>query len=208
VALAGKGALVKVTGASVAFSSETMITSDNLTYTLSSSLQNEPWDPTANITITTSSGGTVSGYTTNRLKGEITFSSSASRTLKASGEYRTLSTLAKAKEVNINLVTNLFDVPYFGVDAIPRIRTLESVNGTLGKWYDTDRYFYDVVSSTSEPNPLLLEFYAASTSSYTLRTWIMANADEIASVIDGSVEDTLSFESTPDTDDRLYTFNT
>jgi major membrane immunogen (membrane-anchored lipoprotein) len=204
---AAKKASVLVTGAPVATSSAATTTADNKTYYLSStSLNGQPWDLDCTVTVR-DGASTATGYTVDRLAGKITFSSSASRTIKIDTEYLTLGTLAQCHDFSMTMGANLVDVSVIGSSWEDYIQGQRSARGTLSRWRSTSIWAEDVLSATSEPNPFVLEYYCdASSTSYDIRTWALMSRQAVRGAVKSAVDETVEWQSAEDVDHRGVSF--
>lgn len=205
MAVAGKNCLIRITGQPVAFSSEATATSDDKVYVLAStSLAGLPWDPTATVSVRVGGNPTTEAIV-NRLAGTVEFSTADTRTVTVTGEYLPISTVGEAKEFGLTLTATNQEAPAFGDDYVTRTQTLKDVTGSLGAWY-ADKSLINVVGATSVANPVVLEFFVASTSAYHARAWALFNSDEISASADGLVEESIDWEGAPDADERVIDF--
>ena len=206
MAVAGKTCLIKLSGEPVAFTSEATSSADDKVYTLAStSLAGLPWDRDATVAVRVDGTPTTEAVV-NRLAGTVEFSTADTRTVTVTGQYLPISTVGEAKEFTLSLTATNQEDPAFGDDYVTRVQTLKDVTGSLGAWY-ADKALVNVVAATSVTNPVLLEYFVASTSAYHARTWALFNNDEISASADGLVEESIDWEGTPDADERAIDFN-
>lgn len=205
MALAGKKARVRASGDSVSFTDESFSTTDDQNYTIDDE-DKLIWDRTAEITVYEDGVETTEDYEINRLTGTITFDTvNATRgDITADGDYLPLQTVAEAYEYNYTLEGANSDSTSFGSDFINREQTLLDISGDISRWYELDDYFTDILLSG---DPFIVEFYSFYEENNggvepDIRAWIILNSDEISAVVDGLIEESVSFEGTNDIDDN------
>lgn len=206
MAIAGKKALVKVSGSAVAFTNEPTTADETLKVFQITDQTKRVWDRKSNITVeeSTDNGTTwsaASGYSLDRLAGKVIFATAqaAGTQIRVSGSYLPLSIAAECKEYSYSLQGDNQDASSFGADFIKRKQGLKDISGSLSQWY-VDTYFKDALTSGE---PIVLEIYADSSANYDFRVWALLAKDEISSAVDGLIEAKVEFEGTADIDGRV-----
>lgn len=211
MAIHGRKALVKVSGAGVAFTDEatTKVTA-NTVYQITNAAK-RVWDRVAAIVVEVDADGAGGGgyavaaastYTVNRLTGTITFNSDqgVDAIVRVDGTYLPLSTAAEGRSYAYELSASYPPRPKFGDSAVVRPdRGLLDITGSIGRWYSTDDYFTDALTAGV---PVVLEFYSDSTGAFDCRAWAILEKDGIQSVVDGLVEEDVEFVGAADADGR------
>lgn len=201
MALSGRKALLKVTGAGVSFTDEATTTiTANTVYQITNAAK-QVWDRTVAIVVkkdTVVQASTL--YTVNRLTGTITFLADigGGHTITVSGTYLPVSTAAQAKDYTHEMSAQNLDVSKFGDTYINRIQGLKDVAGTLSDW-KVDNYFHDALLAG---NPIVLEFWLDSGTSYDIRVWSLLSKAQIKTLLKGALEEAISFTGTTDVDSR------
>lgn len=206
MATAGRKALVKVSGVAVAFTNEaTTGNAGRTVYTISNAAK-AIWGLTVTITVENDAAGNAiyaasTGYTINRLLGQVTFATAkaAGTNVRVSGSYLPVSTAAEAKAYNYSLMTQNIPDNEFGDTQVTRVAAQKDASGSLGQWWSTDTYFSDALTAG---NPVVLEFYSDSTGALDVRMWALLNKVGIQAVVDGLVEQSVEFQGTTDADKR------
>jgi len=207
VAYAGNHALVKVSGAPVAFVTEACASTDYQVYYVSSTdINKEPWGSTATMIVYVDGSTSTETYTLDRLAGSVSFAVAATSrgAVTLSGDYVPLSSAANAHAWTISVSANNLDDSVFGDSWRTRIQGLKDVSGSLSEWY-SDNTFVDILTSTSQ-QPCVIEMFHASTDTYFARAWAVLNTDDVSAAVDGLVEGAVSWSGTLDADDRAITF--
>lgn len=198
--LAGKSAVVKISGYAADFTDEPTTANPSRTeYQVTNSLKHV-WDRTAAITVKRSTDGTnwntvnSNEYTLKRLCGKVIFlSAQAINTqIKVSGKYLTMSTAAYAHEFSYSRACEPLAVTTFGDTHINRIPGLKSASGSLKQFDVTDTYFIDALLIG---NPVVIEFRAQA-SGNPLRLWAYLDSSELSAAINNPQEESVSFSST------------
>lgn len=202
--LAGKRALVKVSGTPVAFTSEaTTDSGDHQTYQITDPLK-RVWDRATALVVKV--GGTVTGesYTFNRLTGKVTFASvNAGRAaVTLTGAYIPLSVAVGGKSFSIQIAVNTLDDSDFdGVNTASGFATKQigtkDVSGSVSKWAaTTDTYFR---SALLQGDPVVIEFFSDRTASTpTFTCWALIDKDSLSAPQDGLIEDSITFTGAAD----------
>ena len=193
MALAGKKALVKVSGVAVAFTNEVTTTSDNKSYRISNPVKGV-WERTAALTVKV--GGVVTGenYSINRLKGTVTFdvANPTRGSVTLDGEYLPMSTALEAHEWSLSFDAENIDITSFQADCRTRVQGLKGASGSISQWDVTERYYYNALL-TGEA--VVLELYSQDNLE-PIKIWAMLNSDELSAAFDSAQDEVVSFEST------------
>ena len=198
----GRRAQVKVSGAAVTFTTEATTTvTANTVYQITDATK-RVWDPTAAITVykdAVSQSPTL--YTINRLTGTITFTADqGASVITVSGSYLPLSLAAEAKEYSYDRTAQMLEDNAFGDSDVTRVMGLQDVSGTIGRWWSVDTYFTDALLAG---NPVVIEFWSDSTLAFDRRCWALLEKDEMKAAIEGLIEESVTFNGTPDADGRI-----
>lgn len=205
LALAGKKATIKATTEGLTFEGETFTTEDDQSYTIDDDFK-KVWDREAEITVYEDGVETEEDFTVNRLTGTITFENEDSTrgNITADGEYLPLQIIADAYEYDYSLEADNVEDTSFGSEYVSREQTLLDISGDISRWYELDDYFTDILLSGE---PFVVEFYSfyeeEEPSEPDIRAWILLDTDEISAVVDGLVEEDVSFEGTNDIDGNV-----
>jgi hypothetical protein len=211
VALPGRKALVKVSGAAVAFTDEaTTANVDRTRYQVTNAAK-RVWDRTAAVVVERDTGGgygvvASTEYTLNRLKGTVIFNSAQAvgAAVRVDGSYLPMSTAAEAKAYSINASANNADASVFGDGWVKRQQARLDITGTISKFKTTDSYFYDKLIAGE---PVLLEFFSDSSVDADTKVWALLNQEEITAGADGLVEEPIVWEGTQDADKRVVSWD-
>jgi hypothetical protein len=203
--IAGKRALIKVSGAATAFTAEaTTMSGVNTVYQITDATK-RILDRTATITVKDGGVPTVEAYTLDRLRGKVTFGSAVARVITIDGSYLPMSTAAKCRAFGFTIsAANLDDSDFESVQAsggfISRRQGLLDVSGTLGRRWTTDTYFSDALTAGV---PVVIEFFLDYTSTTPhLCVWALLDKDGAQAAVDGLVEEDVEFQGTTDADGR------
>lgn len=202
MAIAGRRALVKVSGTAVAFTDEatTNVGGDLKTYQINATAK-RVWDRTAAVTVkknTVVQATTL--YTVNRLTGTIVFNNVIliTDTVTVSGQYLPMTTAAEAKEYAYNLQAQNQDDTEFSDTFITRKQGLKTITGSLSKWY-VDGTFEGYLNNET---PKVLELYSDSSGAFDVKAWVLLSKEGISAVVSGLVEESVDFEGITDIDGR------
>lgn len=206
-ATAGRKALVKVTGSPVALTNEATTANGGRTvYTITNSAK-RILDPTAAVVVQTSPDGvswsTASAYSLNRLQGTVTFGSAqavGTQIRIQSGSYLPVATAAAAKGFTFSISATNPDTTAFGDTFQQRIQGMKSVSGSLSQWRTSDVTLRDALLNATR---VVLEFWIDSATSYDARIWAILNKQQVQAAVEGIVEESVDFESTPDADGNV-----
>lgn len=200
-ATAGRKALIRVTGAAVAFTNEAM-TGDgaHLIYNITNTVKN-CWDPFLPVTVKVAGTTVTTGFTINRLVGRVTFAASqGASAVTVSGSYLPLSTAAGCHQYTITRDASLIDVSGFGDNWKQSIAGMKSASGSLSRWYQSDSYFFDAMNGST---PVVLEFFADSTAAFTMRAWVAITKDSLSAAVDSAVDEAVDWSGTADADGNV-----
>lgn len=207
MALAGKRARLLGSGDSLAFTEESFSTEDDQTYIIDDQ-DKRVWDREQEITVYEDGVETTEDYELNRLTGQIIFETEDNTRgeITADGSYLAMATIAQANEYDYTLEADNAERNAFGDDYVKREQTLLDFTGSLERWHEPDDYFVDFLL---DGQPLVIEFYSyfeeqgSENNILDLVAWCLLDSDGIAAVIDGLVEEDVSFEGTHDIDNRV-----
>lgn len=208
MALAGKKALIKGSGGSLTFEDETFSTEDNKNYLIDDE-NKQVWDRTAEIKVYEDGTETTEEFKVNRLIGSIIFKDEdvGRGTITADGEYLPMQVIAEAFEYNYTLSADNVEKNAFANEYIKREQTILDITGNISRWYELDHYFSDIL--LEDEGVFFVEFYSfyeeEEAEEPDILAWIKLNTDEISGVVDGLVEENVSFEGTHDIDNRTAT---
>lgn len=198
MAVAGKKALVKVSGDPVEMTDEpTAANAERTEYQITDETK-RVLDPAAVITVQTSADGetwsTASGYTVSRMAGKIIFSEAQAdgTQVRVSGKYIPTSTAAECHEWSLTINNASISVPVFLEEWDRKISGLKDASGSISKWWSIDPFFSDALLSGKQ---IILELYPQEGYN-PFRLWVLLNSKEMEAAVDGAVDDTVSFEST------------
>lgn len=208
MAYAGHKAYVTLSGTGVALSTAAMVAADGKTFQVSaSSAQGEPFDPTASITVkSTSATLTSTQYTAYRLNGTIILNTSSTGSYTISTTYLPTSTVGNAHAFSYTVAASNLDVTTFDSVYRSRIQSVLDVSGSLDEFWSTGNARLNLAASSSQP--VALSFYEQSTSSFGTRCWAYLSGDDISAAVDAVVDQSVGFEGTDDADKRVVTFTT
>jgi len=213
MALAGRKALVKASGAAVAFLDEptTKVTA-NTVYQITNTAK-RVLDRTATITVEVDADGAGAGgfvvadpstYTLNRLTGTVTFSADqgVDAVVRMDGSYLPLTTVAEARSYSYALAGENATDNEFGDSYVTRLQVMKDASGSLSRWYDTSTYWQDAFTGGTV---FVLEFYSDSTAAYDLKMWAILDTNALSAAFNGLVEQEVAFSGTVDSDNRMVT---
>lgn len=196
----GKNCRLRVPGTPTSMTAQACTTSDNTTYQISNTAM-RVWSPTATITVLVSGvAQSPTLYTLDRLRGRITFTSTAVRTVTVTGTYLPMATAAKTRMFSYTLMNTLLDDTAFQETWITRIAGLFDASGTLGRRWTVDTFFQDALLNA---DLLVLEFHTDTAVAADLIAWARISKAAIQSAIEGLVEEDVEWQGTPDADERV-----
>lgn len=193
MAVAGKKALIKVGGTPTTMTDEaTTETVTGLEYQITATTK-QILDRATAVVVKADDVEVTSGYTVDLLSGTVIFDSDqGSAVITVSGKYIPVSTAAECKEYKLTINSDTIDVTKFQDDWIGKIQGLKSAEGSLSRWLTTDTYFQDALIAGL---PVVIELYSQSTNTPD-RLFAILSKDEMAAVVAGANEESVSFEST------------
>lgn len=206
MAIAGKKARIKVSGAPVAFANEAT-TGDvaRVVYQINDAGK-RVWAREAALTVEQSldngvTWNAVSAYTPNRLNGSIIFSSAraAGALVRVSGQYLPLTIAAECSAYSYSLKGRNETNNHFESDWTLRTQTLLDATGSLSKWTNIDRYFEDALLAG---DPVVLEIFSDKAAAADLRAWALLAADDMSGAIGGVQQTAVEWEGAADADGR------
>lgn len=206
--VAGRKALVKVTGDAVAFVDEATSTTDDTIYQITNASK-RVWDRT--VTIVVEDGGVavdpeVDPYVVDRLNGTITFETDDdTRVITVSGSYLPLSTAAGAKAFSFSLACSAIDDTDFeSADTddgfMSYLYGMYSISGSIGKRWRVDQYFVDALLAGI---PVVIVLYADASVAPILKVWATLSKVDTQAVLDGAIDGTIEFVGAADADGRV-----
>lgn len=211
MAIAGRKAQVRVSGAPVAFTGEPTTPNAARTEFRITDTARALWDPAAALTVRRSTDGTTynavpaAEYTLNRLTGTVAFAAAQAPgvLIQVSGASLTLSVAGEAKEFSYTLTNNTTEASRFGDSHVRRATVLRDASGSLSQWSSVDRYFENALTAGT---PVVLDFYSdASAAAPDLRAWAILSKAEMKAAVDGLAETSVEWEGTPDNEGRTIT---
>lgn len=205
--IAGKRALVKITGAAVAMVDQVCTSlGDNQNYRITDAAK-RILDPTAAITVKVNGGAVAaSTYSVNRLNGVITFTTVLVRTTVAiSTSYLTATAVGGAKSYSWNLALSLVDdTDYDSANTDSGftrwLAGLWNVNGSIGNRWRAETALFTAVQNAT---PVVLEFYPDRTSNPELIVRALLNKNDLSAVHDGAIDGSVEFVGFADVDGRV-----
>ena len=211
MALAGRKALVKVSGTAVAFTDEaTTANAERTRYQVTNAVK-RVFDPTAAIVVERDTGGgfgvvSTAEYTLNRLKGTVVFTSvqPVGTVVRVDGSYLPLSTAAEATSYEWAIGAENGDASYFGDDWMRRQQVSLKFTGSIGQWRTTDTY---METKLLAGDPVVVEFYADASTDPEASALVVLNQQQIRAVTRGFVEQNVTFEGTKDADGHVVSYD-
>lgn len=195
-ALAGRRALVKVSGAAVAFTDEaTTDSGDHQTYQITSATK-RVWDPFLAITVKVGGVTTVETYSLHRLSGSIVFATvnGARGTVTVSGSYLPLSTALEGKTFSYALTAQNIADNSFGDEYVSRVQAARDVTGSIGRWF-VDTFFSAALVADTQ---LVFQFFVDNSGVADLTCWGRLSRRSVQMALRGLTEEMLEFEGTTD----------
>lgn len=199
MALAGKNALVKATGAAVGFTAEATNTSDNQNYQIADATK-QVWCAFCTITVLDGGIPTSESFTLNRLTGTVTFGSASVRTITVTGSFLPLATVAQAFDFTYSISADNADTTEFTNQYIQRTQTVKDFSASLTRFENIDKVFFDRLNAGDS---IVLEFFEDFTGTADLRARVLISTEEGSAAVDGVVEGSLDFEGSGDADGRV-----
>jgi hypothetical protein len=207
-AIAGRKGLIKVSGAGVVFAAEatTKVTA-NTVYQITNAVK-RVWDRAAAITVKKDGVAQAAAlYTLNRLTGTVTFLADigGAPVITLDGTYLPLANAAEAKSFSYKLMRDLLDSTSYDSQNTDqgfkrKDAGLYDATGSLGQWVSVDRYFE---TALIQGDPVVVELWADRAATFDIRFWANLNQQQIESVCDGLVSQTVDWVGDPDVDGRV-----
>lgn len=208
---AGRKALIKVSGAAVAFTSQATanVGGDNKTYQLSSTaLQGLPFSRTGSVTVRTTSGVVPAAqYTIYRLNGSVVFDTTTltDSAVTVSGSYLPLTQAAQAREFSYTLGVDNLVVTAFGNNYQDRVQGVKDANGNFSDWF-LDTTYQSMITSSS--HYVVIDHFHSTGSAFDTRVWAILSGIEITEPVDGAIDESVNWEGSPDADGNVWSFST
>jgi hypothetical protein len=200
--IAGRKALVKVTGAPVAFAAEaTTNTGDDKTYQITNAAK-RVWDRATTLVVKVAGVATVESYTFNRLTGKVTFATvNAGRgAVTLDGAYLPLSVAIGAKNYSITVSrAALLDTDFDSANTNGGFNTyqpsMHDVEGSVGRRVTTDTALRDALLAGE---PVVIQFFADRATAADFTVWALLDKDSVQAALDGLQEGTIDFKGAGD----------
>jgi hypothetical protein len=200
--IAGRKALVKVTGAPVTFTAEaTTDSGDHQTYQITSATK-RVWDRATTLVVNVAGVPTGESYTFNRLTGRVTFATvNAGRgAVTLDGAYLPLATAIGAKNYSISLTKQmLVDTDFDSANTNNGFNTYQGgqldVEGSIGRRLTVDTALRDALLAS---NPVVIQLFVDRASAPYLTLWAFLEKDAVSAAIDGIGDGSIDFKGTAD----------
>lgn len=209
----GHLAILYISGANATLTGEPMANLDpatHLIYQITAPTK-RVIDPTYAIT---PKGGYAGTFTSNRLTGTLTFSTSnaATEPMTMSGKYLPMAAMLYAKDFSLSIKPKLVDTTTIDCTTPPSYVSKKRVisgpfSGTIGNFFTPDdptaslaitEYF---ASHLDADTVFALKFYVSA--NYELLAWVHVDTEAIKASIGNVLEETVSFSGYPDADNRI-----
>jgi hypothetical protein len=210
--LAGRRALVKVTGNPVAFADEaTTKLVANTVYQITNAVK-RIWDPTVAIVVKKDAViQSATLYTLNRLTGKITFLADigGAPVVTVSGSYLPVAVAAGARAYSYEILASVVDDTDFDSantnSGFPtKLQSILDFHGTIGqKWRTEGQYFRDALLLITPNNPVVIQLFADRNQPAELQAWGLLDKVGVQAVVTGGVDVDVDFQGTPDADGRV-----
>lgn len=190
------GALYLNDGASIAFTTEAMSTSDELVYTISDS-DKKYWDPDSTLTVYKNGNPITSGFTIRYIGGMITFSvaNNPLDVITVSGKSFNLVEAGGFYKWTVNIERNEVDLNKFGNNGWAEKKTvIGSWSATAERFYLDETYF-DLLGEKS-----LFIFYVDEASQIRYEGYGYIKKDSIDSTASEVIKESLEITGT----DKIY----
>lgn len=203
--IAGRRALVKVTGAPVAFTAEACATSDNKTYTISNAARRY-WDRDTAVLVYKGGiavNGALDPYRVIRLTGQVVFTNidALRGAVTVTGASLPVSVAAGARGYSFTLEQSALDDSDFdtaGTDGHTRkLAGLKNVSGSISRRF---RVASGMAAALIAGKPVVLEFFADREQVPDLVCWALLKKEGIQSAIDGNTDAECDWDGFPDAD--------
>lgn len=202
--LAGRRALVRVSGVAVPFADEATTTADDQTYQITNSARRY-WDRDTAIVVEEDGVATAESYTVNRLLGTVTFAAAdvGRGVVTVSGAYLPTAVALGARAYSYQLVRTMLDDTDFDSandesGFTSKIAGLLDASGTISRRLNADGTFFDALNAGA---PVILEFWTnRNDANPSLVVWALLAKDGVQAAIEGNIDATLDWEGTADAD--------
>lgn len=203
--IAGRRALVRVTGAPVAFTAEACTTTDDETYTIANAARRY-WDRATAITVYDNGvavNAALDPYRIIRLTGQVVFESpdALRGPITVTGAYLPTSVAAGARSYGFTLEQPALDESDFDTAGTHghTVKTpgLKNVSGSIGRRW---RVASGMAAALIAGQPVVLEFFADRNESPDLVCWALLKKEGIQSAVDGNTDATCEWDGIPDAD--------
>jgi hypothetical protein len=213
--VAGRKALVKVTGEAVAFLGEATTAAGNIIYQITNAAK-RVWDRTSEIVVYDNGievDPEVDPYTINRLTGRVIFETvDAGRgPVTVDGDYLPVAVAAGCKQYSWSLDQAVIDDTDFDSantesGFTQSLRALLSVQGSLGRRWRMETYFEEALMA--DGIPVVIEFFPDRSAAADLIVWALLNKSDLSMVIDGAIDGNVGFVGAADADGRVASLPT
>ena len=206
--LAGKKALVKVTGAPLDFTAEECSTSDDTTYTIDDAAK-KYWDRDTPVQVFEDGiavNPATDPYQIIRLTGQVVFDNADALrgAITVTGKYLPVSVAAGARAYSFELSQAVLDDSDFdtaGTDGHTRkLAGLKNVSGSIGRRFRVEAGMTDLLLAG---DPVILEFYSDRSQAPDLVCWALLTKEGIQAAVDGAIDADVDWEGIPDADGVL-----
>ena len=188
---AGYETVVKISGGSTNFTTQTANDSgDHMLYYMASTAT-RAFDPDATFTVYDGGVETTEDYEIDYIQGGVQFATADTRTITISGAYLTMSTVATASSLSINESSDLLDITPFGTSYRKRKAGLKSASGTITEFNVADETFTDAIIAAEF---LILDIYEVS-HALPKRYWAVFESSELQAAVEGAQTQVLSWQS-------------
>lgn len=204
MSIAGRKALIKVSGTAVGFTDEaTTANGVRQRYQITDTVK-RVFSPTATIVVERDTGGgygvvPTTEYTLNRLLGTVIFALAqpVGTAVRIDGSYLPMSTAAEAKSYTWELTGQNADSGIFGDTWMTRQQLKKDIRGTIGQFRSVDPYMETQLLADTT---VVLQLYSDSTAEADMLAYVLLNSQQVQAVVDGFVEQTVEWEGVIDDD--------
>lgn len=203
--VAGRFALVKMSGDAVAMTAEAMVTTDDQTYQVVDTLKTV-WDPATAITVKVDGvevDAEADPYQVNRLTGQVVFETvdALRGAITVDGDYRPLAVVAKVKSYTHTFAAPALDDTTFDSDWRESIPNIVDFSATLGRNVQAgSTTFLDAIANGTQ---VVMEFWDDRRTNYGVRAWGFITKDDSTAATDAVVGASMEFHATQDADKRV-----
>lgn len=203
--IAGKKALVRVTGAPLDFTAEACTTADDQTYTIADATRRY-WDRDTAVQVFDDGvavNPVADPYRIIRLTGQVVFETADALRgpITVTGKYLPTSVAAGARAYSFELTQAILDDTDFdaaGTDGHTRkLAGLKNVSGSISRRFRAES---GMAAALIAGNPVILEFYSDRAQDPDLICWALLSKEGIQSAVDGTTDADVDWEGTPDAD--------